>query len=167
MDRDPTSSIPHASYRQKGRKQSAPSRPAHVCGQASRLFFVAACLGLLLVLLNMLGSLMDSPLAFASGLPATLAARHHAQSNQPLQPTVSGTGLTPNLNPQPLSIGTWHAPQATSTTTQANPPFAVSINGRKPGEQPDLRTATSETFLNKDGTWTLKSYGAPIHYKDA
>jgi hypothetical protein len=34
-------------------------------------------------------------------------------------------------------------------------------------EVPSLRTATSETFVNADGTMTTSMYGAPIHYRDS
>ena len=95
----------------------------------------------------------------------TLSAARSAPG-QPFAPAPSASGarITPDLNPAALPVGAWYAPYSPvfgpdATATPTTP------QKRKPGEQPDLRTETSETFLNADGAWTLKSYPFPIHYK--
>ncbi|MEO7020826.1 MAG: DUF2341 domain-containing protein, partial [Ktedonobacteraceae bacterium] len=127
-----------------------------------RLFFWFACLGVLLVLLSAVSSLLDSPVAYAASPPST---HPHLPMTQPSTTGVSGPRVSPNLTPQSLPVGAWNASQGAygPKITTVTP----TTKGRKPGEQPDLRTETSQTILNANGTWTLKSYGAPIHYKDA
>lgn len=56
---------------------------------------------------------------------------------------------------------------ASPLPTHTSAPQATTQPARTPGEQKDMRTATSSTFLNKDGTWTLRSSTVPVHYQDA
>jgi RHS repeat-associated protein len=86
--------------------------------------------------------------------------RTHASSATP----VSGASSVPATSPA-LASGTWYAPHGAYYGPASS--ASQTPQGRKPGEQQDLRTATSETFLNPDGTWTLKAAGSPIHYQDA
>lgn len=102
-----------------------------------------------------------------SGSPV-LAFPHHVPPSSAPAPVASGSRLAPDLRPSQPLVGAWYAPHQPVYGPQAA--ISSSPQGtqkRKPGEQPDLRTQTTETFLNPDGTWTLKAYGAPIHYKDA
>jgi hypothetical protein len=81
---------------------------------------------------------------------------------------VSNAQLAPVQSSPASPAGTWYAPHQPVYGPQAVIPTTPTFpQGRKPGEQADLRTAASETFLNADGTWTRKSYTVPIHYKDA
>ncbi len=100
-------------------------------------------------------------------LPVAHVVSHVSSS---AMPAALGARFSPDLSPAQLPVGAWYAPHSTMSAPLYGP-FTPGIptlqQKRKPGEQPDLRTATSETILNPDGTWTLKAYGAPIHYKDA
>jgi RHS repeat-associated protein len=88
--------------------------------------------------------------------------RTHASSGAP----VSAAHFVPTSSPA-LQAGTWYAPHGGVGGAFYGPASPGVPQGRKPGEQADLRTETSETFLNPDGTWTLKAYNGPIHYQDA
>ncbi len=88
--------------------------------------------------------------------------RTHASSGAP----VSAARFVPTSSPA-LQAGTWYAPHGGAGGAFYGPASPGVPQGRKPGEQADLRTETSETFLNPDGTWTLKTSSVPLHYKDA
>jgi RHS repeat-associated protein len=91
------------------------------------------------------------------------------RQSSPTAPAVSSARVQPDLSATALPVGAWYAPH--SALRPLYGPFTTGTGAtpqkRKPGEQPDLRTETSETILNPDGTWTLKAYPFPIHYKDA
>lgn len=112
-----------------------------------------------------LATLSSESVVHAQGL----AAAHAKQS--PLPPKGPDLGrFTPNLTVPQKSPASWK-PQ-TSTSVAPPPPAptgsaAAAAPKRTPGEQKDLRTATSSTILNKDGSWTVQDSTVPIHYQDA
>jgi hypothetical protein len=82
----------------------------------------------------------------------------------------SSASSMPGQTAPSLPVGPWYAPHSEMSGPLYGPYAAgtpTASQGRKPGEQADLRTETSDTILNPDGTWTLKSYSVPINYKDA
>lgn len=80
---------------------------------------------------------------------------------------MSAAQLAPVASSPASPAGTWYAPHQPVYGPQAVIPTTPTFpQGRKPGEQPDLRTAASQTILNADGTWTLKAYPSPIYYQD-
>ncbi|MGH2503257.1 MAG: hypothetical protein ACRDID_12170, partial [Ktedonobacterales bacterium] len=107
---------------------------------------------------------------YAQGLAATRA--HLAPPKGPDLGRFAPTIRVPQQKPTAWSprTSTAVAPKATQApqTSQDAPHLGAGLaSGRKPGEQPDLRTAASSTILNADGSWTLESYSVPIHYQDA
>jgi hypothetical protein len=112
-----------------------------------------------------LASLSSSPTVYASALTT-----HHALPNGP-----DRGRFTPPIHVPIAKPTTWVAPKAHSVAPKAaasRPTLPASVavglpKGRKPGEQPDLRTATSSTILNDNGSWTLDSYAIPVNYQDA
>lgn len=93
----------------------------------------------------------------------------------PAPPSAQGSGrFAPDIHAPPLPTTAWHphdpghpghpAPAKKGAAATNGAPSPV---GRHPGEQADLRTAATSTYLNADGTWMLKAYSAPVHYQDA
>lgn len=109
-------------------------------------------------------------------LPIGIASAHAREIvQQALQRRGSvDTGrFIPDIHAPTLKTSAWRPPLAAKTPGSRSTPAngyataGAAATGRQPGEQLDLRTAASSTYLNADGTWTLKAYSTPIHYQDA
>jgi RHS repeat-associated protein len=102
-----------------------------------------------------------------SGLGTSFVGVVHAKA-QPPTDSQDSSRFTPYINAPQLPTARWTPPTSTAPHLQSHPATGKSaVSGRGVGEQADLRTAASSTFLNSDGTWTLQSYPVPVHYQDA
>ncbi len=126
------------------------------------------------MLLLCIGCMITFALLFTSSpfnqMSSALAYGHSAKT-----PKTPDTGrLGANTQASPPKQSDWHPSKPDSKPGKSAPGKTAahsdntngSGKGRKPGEQADMRTAFSKTFLNADGTWSQKTYSAPVHYKD-
>ena len=104
--------------------------------------------------------------------PIGIASAHAGFTPPP--PVVGDNGrFLPTIHAPKLQTGVWQAPAAKPKDPALKSVAAASgvspnpAQGRTPGEQQDLRTENTETFLNSDGTWTLKVASVPTHFQDA
>jgi hypothetical protein len=115
------------------------------------------------VIVSALLAMILQSLSLGSGLAGVV----HAKQQPPADTSDDGR-FVPYINAPQLPVGSWTSKQSTAPHLQNHPVAGTSpASGRSIGEQSDLRTAASSTFLNSDGTWTLKSYPVPVHYQDA
>src|SRR5689334_16806147 len=131
----------------------------------SRLFRTSTTVLLTLVVLTTSGIFTQMPLR----VPVARAA---SPAIPPAGPAPAGA-VPFSRQPAPtLPIGTWQprtpaaSPTATATGAAGQQKVGTAAAVRSPGEQMDLRTANSQTFLNADGTYTLQAFDGPIHYQD-
>lgn len=102
-----------------------------------------------------------------SGLATPFIGVAYAKA-QPPTSSLDSNRFTPYINAPQLPTASWKPPTSTAPHLQSHATTGKSpASGRSVGEQADLRTAASSTFLNSDGTWTLQSYPVPIHYQDS
>jgi hypothetical protein len=112
------------------------------------------------------GALGVVPMGIASAHAREVAAR-------PEPPTDDGSSrFAPTIHAPNLPVSAWQAPKSTShgpvLKNVSATSGATSLGEKRiPGEQIDMRTENTKTFLNADGTWTLKAYSVPVQYKDA
>jgi hypothetical protein len=111
-----------------------------------RLFFWAACLGLFLVFLNVLSGMIDSPLAYAQGGPATIHLKGDPSHPNTISPTAGSTSHTRAYAPAAMGSQPPHIPQPIPHAFQPS---------MKPGTVTLSATGTTR-FVASDGRLELR-----------
>lgn len=111
----------------------------------SRLFFWAACLGLVLIFLNVVSGIVGSPLAYARSGPGTIQLKGAPSHPNTSSPTAGSTSHARAYTPAPLGSQPPHVPQPIPHAFQPSmQPGAVTLS------------ATAATrFMGSDGRLEL------------
>ncbi|HEU5383590.1 MAG TPA: RHS repeat-associated core domain-containing protein [Ktedonobacteraceae bacterium] len=149
-----------------GGGQSVPAKRRHL-RPTRRVFFWAACLGLFLTLLSVLSGFIDSPLAYAVPLPATIHLKGAPSHPNTLSPTAGSTSLTRTYTPAPMGSQPPHEPQTIQRNVQVPmQPGSVALSATKAtrfvGSDGRLEllipvgAVTTQDLSDAGGTITLK-----------
>jgi len=148
-------SVHNQAERSPGKKRALDSSTTHK-RVTRRIFFWAACLGLMLLFFNVLSSIMSSPLAYALPVPAAIQLKGSPSKPNTVKSTVGATSLTHLPPPAAQGSAKPGAPQIIAHNTKM-PMQAGSIS---------LQVGKAVSFIGSDKRLELQIPAGAITAQD-